>query len=131
MHELTHQAETQSASQEEHGAKARVVLSKLNESQNDACQSKALVADLISKLETAEALLGDTKVDMLSLSQDCGCLEKQVNDLNILLGDRDANVVLLESQIEECDGVIEAKTAKISNLREQLSTEEASSLEAK
>ena len=40
-------------------------------------------------------------------------------------------MVLLESQIEECDGVIEAETAKISNLREQVSTEEASSLEGK
>ena len=52
-----------------------------------------------------------------------------MDSLKMLLGDRDANVVLLESQIEECDGMIETKTAKISNLREQLSTEKAFSLE--
>ena len=66
MHGLTNRVrinkELQHSVQVKHDAEVRVVLNELNESHNDACQIKALVADLKSILETTGALLVTPKL---------------------------------------------------------------------
>ena len=58
---------------------------KLNNANQDAARSKALCADLKSKLEAAESVLDESDAEINTLSYDCDCLEKQVENLTALL----------------------------------------------
>ena len=71
----------------------------LIEQQNDANRSKDLVANLESKLKSAEDLLSETNDALMAV-------------------DRDAAVALLESQIKERDGTIQDKATMINDLQE-------------
>jgi len=80
-----------------------VINADLTEQQNDANHSKDLVANLESKLKSAQDLLSETNDALMAV-------------------DRDAVVALLESQIKERDGTIQDKATMINDLREQLLT---------
>ena len=65
---------------------------KLMEEQNNVSQSKALASNLGSKLELSGALLSKANIDMQGLFQDQEQLEKQVNDLNMLLAKNEETI---------------------------------------
>jgi chromosome segregation ATPase len=85
---------------------------KLAKSQDDAIQSKALVADLRFKLESADNSLVEANVTVQSLLQDCSCWEKQANDLGVSLAN--AN----EANTKKNDEA-ESLTVELSDLRRQ------------
>ncbi len=88
------------------------IQTKLAESQDDAIQSKALVSDLRSKLESADNSLVEANVNVQSLIRDCSCWEKQANDLGVSF------VNANEANTKKNDEV-ESLTVELTDLRRQ------------
>jgi chromosome segregation ATPase len=85
---------------------AKELNEKIDKVNQDASFSKALCVDLKSKLEAAERLLDESDAEINTLSYDCDCLEKKVENLN--------------AQLECHDGVISDQKAQIESLLEDI-----------
>jgi len=123
VNDLTLQLQSSQSDAVNTKAKLLIELSELSkqliESQDDFSQSKTLVADLKSKLNTAESLLDESDSEIQSLSDDCERLEKQVNDLNALLKTSEKTVAQLKDEHQSQSIEIESLTTSRDNLQEQ------------
>jgi len=86
----------------------------------DADRSKALCTDLRSKLETAERLLDESDAEMNTLSYDCDCLEKQVDNLSTQLEGQQEVILAYEGQIKSLRNEIGVLTNDKKSLSEDL-----------
>ena len=96
---------------------------QLVDSQTDTSQSKALCSDLKSKLDTAEALLDESDAEIQSLSHDCDCLEKQVNDLNVLLENTEGVVSLLKDENQSLTIELATVTSENESMKTKMKAE--------
>ena len=85
VHDLVDEVMTLTSSQVKQYNEIRELTNILGASQSDMSQSKALAADLRSKLDTAEDVIDAANLKMTSLSKDHKRLESEVTDLNTLL----------------------------------------------
>ena len=93
---------------------------KFSNANQDADRSKALCADLRSKLETAERLLDESDAEMNTLSYDCDCLEKQVDNLSTQLESQQEMIMAYEGQIKSLRNEIGVLTNDKKSLSEDL-----------
>ena len=98
------------------GAEVKDLMVKLDKSQSEASQSKALSADLKSRLESKETTLGRANAENSALTNNCDRFSKQANDLNMLLENADEDLLKKNDEIKSLTVELNSEKALTNNL---------------